>query len=173
TMDGGGETSVIGRNGIVIRDGASGSVVSNTVSGHHFVDTASAQATASGILLYYSGVVTIGGNILSGNEAAIATLDAPTGTSITGNQFRVDDQARNVVDIEINGGDVAIGSGNKFGGTFFLQNYSANDYDLTGYTSEEFDNLSNFEIENRIHHKMDDPALGLVMWVEKNVFVTT
>lgn len=173
TMDGGGETSVIGRNGIVIRDGASGSVVSNTVSGHHFVDTASAQAMASGILLYYSGVVTIGGNILSGNEAAIATLDAPTGTSITGNQFRVDDQARNVVDIEINGGDVAIGSGNKFGGTFFLQNYSANDYDLTGYTSEEFDNLSNFEIENRIHHKMDDPALGLVMWVEKNVFVTT
>jgi len=173
TMDGGGETSVIGRNGIVIRDGASGSVVSNTVSGHHFVDTASAQATASGILLYYSGVVTIGGNILSGNEAAIATLDAPTGTSITGNQFRVDDQARNVVDIEINGGDVAIGSGNKFGGTFFLQNYSANDYDLTGYTSEECDNLSNFEIENRIHHKMDDPALGLVMWVERNVFVTT
>ena len=52
---------------------------------------------------------------------------------------------------------------------FYIQDYSSQNIDATGNL---FDAASNFRVEDKVWHKMDDDAVGLVTWVANNLYVT-
>lgn len=69
-------------------------------------------------------------------------------------------------------GTVTIGAGNIFAGdTLFIENQSTQDFDLTA-NGTTFDEADHFAIEDKVFHKVDDLAKGLVRWAPGELFVT-
>ena len=116
----------------------------------------------------------IGSNDLSGNVAAVEILGGSAG--IAANDFAGGIPNGTDIRIESTAGSVMLGAGNVFAGaTYFINNLSGQSFDLTGYTSSQLGGLSDFEIENRMHHRMDTDlplSAGLVTWKIGEVFVT-
>ena len=87
--------------------------------------------------------------------------------SVNSNTF-----ANNSSDLFLGGlaGAISSLSGNSFtGNNWYIQNHSTLNINATGNT---FDAASNFQVEDKVLHKMDDGALGLVSWVVNNLYVT-
>ncbi|MFO0789325.1 MAG: right-handed parallel beta-helix repeat-containing protein [Pirellulales bacterium] len=123
------------------------------------------------------GTATITGNHFFANTTAIWFHNGGgTGMgSVASNIFDGGMSADNATDLLIQNAGVAIGANNMFAGdTFFIDNQSTTDYDLSS-NGTTFDEVNNFRIEDKIHHVVDiDLALtnGLVTWVAGNIFVT-
>jgi len=122
------------------------------------------------------GSATISGNAIYGNATGVRFTAGGTG-SVTGNDF--DGAVDNSTDVWVDStaGAVAIGAGNSFAGdTYFIDNQSAQSFELTGYGSGNFEGLDdNFRIEDRMHHRMDTDlaaTTGLITWVAGKVYVT-
>ncbi|MBA3483206.1 MAG: hypothetical protein H0T51_15465, partial [Pirellulales bacterium] len=122
--------------------------------------------------------VTAGTAAISNNhiyDNTIGVRFATTGGgSLTNNNF--DDAADNAADLVIaaTAGAVTIGAGNDFAGdTFFIDNQSAQSYDLSGIGTT-FDEANDYRIEDKVFHTVDagNTSAGLVTWVANNVFVT-
>jgi parallel beta-helix repeat protein len=87
--------------------------------------------------------------------------------SVNANSF-----AGNATDLylgSLSGGITSLSSNSFSGHDWYIQNHSPQAINATGNT---FDASSNFRIEDKIFHKMDDGALGLVSWVGGNLYVT-
>jgi hypothetical protein len=110
TIDGGGQTAIIARNGVQISRGASGQVVDNTISGNEYTGPGS-FAAATGVLVYggcgdpLSTGVLVAHNTLLNNDAGIDISDldptcstAPataTDNHVVGNQIVKNDGETN------------------------------------------------------------------------------
>ncbi len=79
-VTGAGSTGVIGQNGIQFSFEAAGSVTGGSVSGNSY---APATVTATGILLFNSGAVTVSGGTFAGNDASVyVTSSTPTASPV-------------------------------------------------------------------------------------------
>jgi|GEM_PF-2594243 len=147
---------------------------STTISGNN----ASITGNAVGIDVI-GGTTNITGNAIYNNTIGVRYRTGGGGT-VSGNNF---DQAGNSndnsIDLQIaaDAGAVTIGAGNTFGGnSFFIDNLSTQNFNLTAYTSSNFEGLTDdYRIEDAMHHRVDtDLAVttGLVTWVANNLFVT-
>ena len=151
---------------------------------------ATATATISGVTIadpvigidVTGGSATITGNFIYDNTTGIRFTTGGHG-SVTGNDFNGPtvlsvEQADNGTDLRLDdsAGTVTIGAGNHFAGdTFYIDNQTTTqNFDLTGANAQTYDETSNFRIEDKMFHKMDDPAkaLGLITWVNGNLYVT-
>ena len=64
-------------------------------------------------------------------------------------------------------------TGNAFAGnTFFIDNQSTQNLNVTAGTGNTFDESNNFRIEDKMHHRVDDLTKGLITWVANNVWIT-
>jgi len=151
-VTGAGNTAVTAQNGIQISRGATATLSGNTVSGNSFHLAGNGwDWGAGGILLYQSGAVTLsGGNTISGNDQNLY--------------------------IESGSGAVTLGA-ETFGGSaapagtgFDIYNNGAAAIDATQVTFTGA--ADGFAVEDRVFHKLNDAALGLVTWSANNVFVT-
>ncbi len=130
--------------------------------------------------------LTISGNTIAGNATGIY-LDKnsinTTDVSISGNDFRgtTAGTADNGTDLTITAAvtDFTIGNNNHFAGDgYYINNLNAQNIDLTvtsGTTYGAYDPAvltDNFRIEDRMYHKVDNAASGLITWVADNVYVT-
>jgi len=149
TVTGVGTTDIIGQNGIQVHYGANAILTGNTVTNNSYHKEGNdADWEASGILLWYSGDVTLaGGNEISGNDVSVYVQD--TGTLTVGNEVFGPSSApaEKALDFEYYGTGPVDLSEVTFAG-------AADDYD----------------IERLVWHKIDDPALGMVEWVKGQVF---
>src|SRR5581483_2407261 len=166
------ENSIVGfgtgvlANGTVTVTGNDASIHGNTIG----IDVNGGSATA-----------TISSNHIYDNGTGVSFTGGGTG-SVTGNNFDGGASNDNGTDLYIGNAGVTIGTGNAFAGdTFFINNQSATNYDLTA-NSTTFEGLNpstladNFRIEDKIHHRVDTDLLvtnGLVTWVTGNLYVTT
>ncbi len=160
-LDGGAsENSIVGFDTAIRSDG--------TVNVHD--NNASIHGNLIGIDVT-GGTATISGNHIYDNTTGIRF--AGTGGSIDNNVF--DDNSDNTTDLLIvsGAGTLSSVSGNSFAGdTFFIENQDDQSVDAT---SDTFDEVSNYRIEDKMHHRVDtDLAVttGLVTWVTGNLYIT-
>ena len=167
TITGGG-----GGAGVLVQ----GANASATIDGN----AASIHGFETGILVD-GGSAAISGNAIYGNTLGIRFTGGGTG-SVANNDF--DDATDNATDLRIDStaGVVTVGDGNQFAGdTYYIDNLSTQSFDLSGHGSMTFDTddpdrNDNFEIEDRMHHRMDTDlplTTGLIVWNAGNVYVTS
>ena len=122
-----------------------------------------------------TGTATITNNHLYNNGTAIRFAAGGTG-SVTDNNFA--GPADNGTDLLIasTAGIVTIGDDNAFAGdTYYIDNQSTQSFDLSLLPGTSFDELNNFRIEDKMHHRMDTDLSvlnGLITWVNDTLFVT-
>ena len=134
----------------------------------------------------YTVSATISGNHIYGNGIGIR-FSGSGGGSVESNDFA--GATENGIDIQIlsTTGIVTIGNTatpdtrNIFAGGLFIDNQDEQSLLLTGYGADQLDGLDpgtladNFDIEDRIHHRMDEDlavTVGLVTWNTGQVYVT-
>ena len=164
-----GDTSITGAATGVLVQGvtASAQVLNNagSIYGNAIgIDVAGGSATISGNHIYNNTT----GILVEGGSASIDANDFEGGAS-----------ADNGTDIRLTGGTVTGGTltGNTFAGTTYIDVQTAQNLTAlrTGDSANAYNGAADdFDIEDRIVHKMDDPAksLGLVTWVDGKLFVT-
>ena len=127
------------------------------------------------------GTATIAGNHIYDNSTAGIRLSGGATAAITGNDFEGSPNADNAVDVLLAidaGGISGAMTGNTFAGTtYYIDNLSGNDISALKTDGNVYDTgdaleTSDFRIEDRMYHKVDDINSGLVSWVANNVFVT-
>jgi len=176
------DTHVMDTTGVTI----SGNAYANTTTGVEIENTGSYDITnvtitetiagASTAAVLVAGTdtdVTVDGSTLTGNTAGVLLQAGGTAT-ISATIF--DGTTDNTTDVQLDAGAGAVtfGNDNQFAGdSFFIDNRSAEDLDLTTQTGTSFEGLSNnFRIEDKMYHKVDDLANGLTRWVAGNLYVT-
>lgn len=121
------------------------------------------------------GTATITGNHIYDNGIGIRFASSGNG-SVTDNNF--DDATDNFTDLQLasTAGTVTIGIDNNFAGnTFYIDNNTSQSYSLIPATGTTFDTADNYQIENRMGHRLDTDrpvTTGLHTWVTDNVYVT-
>jgi parallel beta-helix repeat protein len=127
------------------------------------------------------GSATISGNHIYANTTAGIRLSGGATAAITGNNFEGDPNADNAVDVLLAsdaGGITGAMTGNTFAGTtYYIDNLSSHAISAlktngNTYRTSNALETSDFRIEDRMYHKVDDSSLGLITWVAGNVFVT-
>ena len=147
-VTGPGTIDVIAQNGIMVGFGASATLSENEVSGHSYhKDGSDWDWGAAGVLLYQAGDVTFaGGNSIYANDTNVYVFDSG----------------------EITFGEESIGiSSAPPDRGYAVTNDDANDLDLSKVS---FGSYTNFEIEQLIYDRIDDPANGRAEWVKDTVF---
>ena len=120
------------------------------------------------------GTAIVSSSSFSGNTTAIRVAGGTLSLSTTD----FDDTNDNATDllIESGAGTVTIGNGNQFAGdTYFIDNQSAQNIDLSATSGTTFDQTDNFRIEDKMHHRVDTDLAatnGLISWVAGNLYVT-
>ncbi|MCL4202554.1 MAG: autotransporter-associated beta strand repeat-containing protein, partial [Pirellulaceae bacterium] len=132
----------------------------------------------------------ISGNLVAGSTVAGIVVEKHTinteRVTVSGNDFRgasaTPPTGDNATDLRITSTvtGFTVGAGNLFAGdTYFIDNQNAQNIDLTSYTSANFEGLDpatladNFRIEDKMRHGPDGAGLGVITWVEANLYVTT
>src|SRR5205823_10679363 len=73
-------------------------------------------------------------------------------------------------------GSLSALTGNAFAGnTFFIDDASTQNIDMTAGTGNTMDVANNYRIEDHMHHRMDTnlaTSNGLITWVAGNLYVT-
>jgi autotransporter-associated beta strand protein/parallel beta-helix repeat protein len=120
-----------------------------------------------------SGSATVTNNHIYNTTTGIRFTSGGSG-SVTSNNFAGTTNNNTDVRFDSSTGTVTFGAGNSFAGNeFYIDNQSAENFDLTsGSTFSQTGVDANFRIEDRIFHKVDDLAKGLVTWVAGNLYVT-
>jgi uncharacterized delta-60 repeat protein len=127
----------------------------------------------------------ITGNTIDGNGTGIDFATNGAG-SVTGNNFAGSTSNGTDLEIESTAGAVTIGDGNAFAGsTDYIENLSAENFDLSGDTTTTFGGFnaattavtatslpSFYATEDKIVDAIDQSGLGLVRIHSGNVFVT-
>jgi len=183
-LDGGDTTGTVGSDGNTI----SGNIISDT-DVQVWIGSDSDRNTVSGNSLS-DGVIGIQANIntyhpkllpqsnvtISGNTITDMTtgIDLVLGSAtVSGNIFN--GTLDNDVDLllESTVGTVTIGPGNSFAGdTRYIENHTAQFFDLTGPNAQTYEEINNFRIEDKMYHALNDAACGLITWVADTLFVS-
>jgi autotransporter-associated beta strand protein len=120
------------------------------------------------------GMATVANNHIYDNTTGVRFTNGGNG-SVTANNFN--DVTDNGTDLRLDSsaGTVAIGADNDFAGdTYFIDNRSAQAFDLTASTAGNWEGLTNnFQIEDKLFHAPDSAASGLIRVVAGNLYVTT
>ncbi|MDB5336673.1 MAG: hypothetical protein JWN70_2292 [Planctomycetaceae bacterium] len=120
------------------------------------------------------GAATITNNHIYDNTTGIRFTNGGNG-SVTANNF--DGLVDNGTDLRLDAtaGTVAIGAGNIFAGdSLFIDNRTGQAYDLTSYTSTNWEGLIDpFLIEDKIVHAPDTGTNGLIRVIAGHVYVTS
>ncbi len=121
-----------------------------------------------------AGAATITNNHIYDNTTGIRFTSGGNG-SVTANNF--DGLVDNGTDLRLDAtaGTVAIGAGNIFAGdSLFIDNRTGQAYDLTAYTSTNWEGLIDpFLIEDKIVHAPDTGTTGLIRVIAGHVYVTS
>ncbi|MBX9582848.1 MAG: right-handed parallel beta-helix repeat-containing protein [Gemmataceae bacterium] len=128
--------------------------------------------TSYGIDSYGSADVTVSGNTITGVDYGVI-VEQGGSADVSGNDFD-DATTDNLIDIYLDStaAGITVGTNNQFAGDdFFVYNDSTLAVVLTA-SGTTFDEASNFRIEDKVHHKMDDLSDGLVTWVANTRYVT-
>lgn len=128
------------------------------------------------------GTATITGNHIYNNTTGVR-LTAGGSATVNSNDFEGGGSADNGTDLLLtsSAGNITGGTmtGNTFAGTTYIRNESpqnitalrtpagTNSYNVAGVATTD-----DFAIENRVYHKIDNVASGLVTWVANTIFVT-
>jgi autotransporter-associated beta strand protein len=169
-----------GGAGVIVNGG---SAVLNVTGG-----SVSGAGAFTGLSLV-TGTLNVSGGTITGATTGIAVSGGTAGISggtITGTTTGIDFTGGTATvggvafvggttDLKIGTTGLTLGAPNTFSGSqFFIDNLSPTNYDLTSYTSGQLGGLTNnFRIEDRMYHKLDSNASGLITWVANNVYVTT
>lgn len=156
--------------GFEIQSGAIASITSGSVTGNSGI----------GVDVLSGGSVTLGGGSFANLDIGVR-VNSGGSASVSGVNFN--SGTDNEIDLQIAAGStVTIGAGNQFGGEdYFIDNASTANYDLTAYTSTNFETLDpanlagSFAIENLLRHKVDvgNTSAGLIRINAGKVYVTT
>ncbi len=161
-----------GDTGILVQQHAGGGAVNATISGVT-IDDPNIGIDVDG------GHADITGNQIYDNTTGVRFTAGGNG-SVGGNDF--DDTSDNQTDLRIDAtaGAVTIDDGNQYAGdSYFIDNRSAQAFDLTGHATATYEGLTpgvladDFRIEDKIFHGPDSTASGVVRWVAGELFVTT
>lgn len=176
-----GAVSVTVTNNTNIFDTDTGILVSGpsaqaTITGNN----ASIHGNAIGIDVDGGSASITDNRIYDNSVAGIRVTNGGTVTALSDIEFADADDIDpdNAVDVLLTStaGAVAFGNDLNFqGDTFFIDNEDDQDIDLSSLTGISFDELDNFRIEDKMHHRIDTDLLlsnGLITWVANNVFVT-
>lgn len=150
----------------------SGSNASSSISNNN----ASIHGNAIGVDVS-GGSATISGNHIYDNTTGIR-LTAGGSASITTNNFDGGGGADNGTDLLLtsSAGSLSALTGNSFAGdTFFIDNQSTQNINVTAGTGNTMDESNNFRIEDKMHHRVDTDlasSVGLISWVAGNIYVT-
>ncbi|MBC8154246.1 MAG: right-handed parallel beta-helix repeat-containing protein, partial [Bacteroidetes bacterium] len=104
-----GPTTVTGQNGIQVSSGASASITSSTIANNNYTPPAGDNTTASGIIAFDAGTVTITGSLFTGNDVGVDASGTGT-TNINNNTFTNNEYAS----IYVTAPAVVNSSGNTF-----------------------------------------------------------
>ncbi len=202
-ITGAGATPLIAQNGIVLLDGAGGSISNNDVSSHRYTG---AGTVSTGMLLWNApSGTTISNNTISSNDVSLtieqSSIVGVTSNSITasdigvrvsgaaqatltGNNFNAAGDNKTDVRINSTAGTVTLGAGNQFAGDdLFIDLRSTQNIDLAslGYDAANYEGLNPasvadaFGIEDKMNHRLDvgNTSAGLIRVVNGQLFVTT
>jgi uncharacterized delta-60 repeat protein len=155
-----------GQNGVSIGAGTTASISNNVGSIH---------GNAVGILVS-TGSASISGNHIYNNGVGVEV----TGTghaSLTGNDFTgATDNGTDLKIVSTLANPVTGLTNNSFAGdTFFIDDQSPQNLDMTPGTGNTMDESNNFRIEDKMHHRVDTDlplSNGLITWVADNIYVT-
>jgi len=116
------------------------------------------------------GFADVDNNLIYDNTIGVRYRNGGNG-SVTGNEF--DSAADNLTDLRLEGlGLVSIGAGNDFAGdTYFIDNRTAQSYDLTGIVTG--DQANPFAISDHVYDALDDASSGLIRFDGINLYVST
>lgn len=151
TITGVGATSVIAQNGIQISRGATATLSGNTVTGNSFhLEGNPWDWGSAGILYYQAGAVTMAGGNTTANNDQNLYVDSATAATF--------------------GAETIGPSSAPLDWGYDVINLTTLDLDLRQATFPWA--TSNAEIEARVWHKVDDAALGWVLWTNPNPTLT-
>ncbi|MEA1952641.1 MAG: PKD domain-containing protein [Planctomycetota bacterium] len=188
TIDGFGTGVLVHGTGVqavsaLIGDTASNTITSAAAGTGILVVGASASATITDNALSVTGgaigievdggTTTISGNSIYDNDTGIWVHGGGAAT-VSGNDFD-DASSDNATDflIDTDAGTVTLGDNNQFAGDdYFIDNRSAQAFDLTSLPGTVLDETDNFRIEDKMFHATDDTASGVITWVTGNLFVS-
>ena len=91
-VTGAGSTTTIGQNGIEVDDAAVATIASSTIANNNYTPPAGDNTTASGIITFDSGVVTITNTLFTGNDVGLDT-EGSSMASVTNSTFTNSDYA--------------------------------------------------------------------------------
>src|SRR4029079_10949829 len=122
-----------------------------------------------------AGSATINNNHIYDNTVGIRLINGGT-ASVTSNNFVGGPDNGTDLQLDSTAGSLTTLTGNAFAGnTFFIDNQSTQNLNVTAGTGNTFDESNNYRIEDKMHHRVDtDLAIGngLITWVSGILYVT-
>src|SRR4029079_14505314 len=119
-----------------------------------------------------AGSATINNNHIYDNTVGIRLINGGT-ASVTSNNFVGGPDNGTDLQLDSTAGSLTTLTGNAFAGnTFFIDNQSTQNLNVTAGTGNTFDESNNYRIEDKMFHRVDNLATGLVTWVANNVWIT-
>jgi len=120
------------------------------------------------------GSATITSNSIYDNTTGIRFSNSGIG-SVSDNDFNNTNDNTTDILVETTSGTVTIGDGNQYAGdSYFIDNQSTQDLDLTSHTLADYEGLiDDFRIEDQMFHGPDNGTSGIIRLVASTLFVST